>query len=75
MTSPDRDREETPKRPAPRRVRKFHEGIKRPPIRITEEDVERAIRDAENCRRLVENGKDPFEIFKLLLRLTAPDGD
>ncbi|MHA1732043.1 MAG: hypothetical protein ACTSU5_08865 [Promethearchaeota archaeon] len=43
---------------------------KRPKINISDEDIERAIRDAESCRKLFAK-KSREEVFRDLLRLTA----
>ncbi len=50
--------------------RQKFDASKRPPVDISDEDIERAFKNAENCRKLMARGKTPEEIFDLLLKLT-----
>ncbi|MHA1730775.1 MAG: hypothetical protein ACTSU5_02480 [Promethearchaeota archaeon] len=52
-----------------------HDGKRRPRIHLSDEDVERAFRNAENCRKLIERGKDPVDVFKALLSITSVDDE
>jgi len=49
------------------------EKRKRAPIHISLADIERAYKDVEKFRRLIERGKTPEQIFKDLLRLIEVD--
>ena len=45
----------------------------RPPINVSVADLERAYKNVEKFKRLLERGKTPEQIFEDLIRLTEVD--